>query len=149
MCCGSQGRRVPQAQHPPRNHRSAPQGQQHEQKRRQMGVADRAMYGVGQLVYQSPAARLVALCYLLVMHTLVLGSLGHVSHKQSGALMDHMGAALEDHSHAGRHDLTAMLTHDGGGAAAVGAGAAAAKAAAAAAGRATPRLLRRLLGFGT
>jgi hypothetical protein len=105
-----------------------------------MRVVDKAMYGVGQLVYQSGAARLVAFCYLVVMHTLVFASLTHVSHRTSATLMDHQHAALLDHSHSGRHDLTAMLTHDGAGAGVGAAAGAAAKAAAAAA----PKLLRRL-----
>jgi hypothetical protein len=136
----------------------APQGQQHEQKRRQMGVADKAMYGVGQLVYQSAAARTVAFCYLVIMHTLVFASLSHVSHRTQGSLIEHHTAALVDHSHAARHDLTSMITHDGsagaafGGRAGAGGGgggggggaAGAAAAGAAAAAKAVPKLLRRL-----
>ncbi|KAI8464036.1 MAG: CASP C terminal-domain-containing protein [Monoraphidium minutum] len=110
------------------------QGQQHEHTRRQMGVADRAMYRVGQLVYRSPLARLLAFCYLVIMHSLVFASLSHVSHRTSATLMDHQHAALLDHGLAARNDLTSLLTHDGAAAAAAG-------AAAREAGR---RLLRRL-----
>ncbi len=76
-----------------------------------MGVADKAMYSVGQLVYQSPLARMVALGYLVILHLLVFSTLTHMSHRSSAHLMDHHAALLDEH----RHDLTSMMHHDGGG----------------------------------
>ncbi|GBF98384.1 hypothetical protein Rsub_10779 [Raphidocelis subcapitata] len=116
------------------------QGQQHEQKRRQMGVADKAMYSVGHLVYQSPAARLVAFVYLVAMHALVFASLARASHHTSDHLIEHTERALQ-HGHAARNDLTSLLTHDG---TAGGAAAAAGAPVAAAAAAAAPKLLMRL-----
>eukprot|EP00775_Hariotina_reticulata_P006957 gene6957-7173_t len=46
------------------------QGQQREQKRKQMTIADKAMYSVGSLVYQSAAARLLAFTYIVILHLL-------------------------------------------------------------------------------
>lgn len=86
----------------------AVQGQQREQRRKQLGVADRAMYSLGQLVFQNPAARLLALCYLLIMHILVFASLTHVTHRTSDQLVNHHQLIL-DH----RHDLTSVMHHDG------------------------------------
>jgi hypothetical protein len=69
------------------------------------------MYGVGALVFASPAARLAALCYLAALHLLVFASLTHSSHRSSVQLMDHHDSALS----AGRHDLTGLLHADGAG----------------------------------
>uniref|UniRef100_A0A383WP23 Protein CASP n=1 Tax=Tetradesmus obliquus TaxID=3088 RepID=A0A383WP23_TETOB len=84
------------------------QGQQREQKRRQMSVADKAMYSVGSLVYQSGAARLLTFAYLVVLHLLVFGSLTHMTHRTSDHIMDHHELLLQN-----RHDLTSMMHHDG------------------------------------
>lgn len=92
------------------------------------------MYSVGHLVYQSPAARLVAFVYLVAMHALVFASLARASHHTSDHLIQHTERALE-HGHAARNDLTSLLTHDGAAAGAAGAAAAAAAA---------PKLLMRL-----
>jgi hypothetical protein len=83
------------------------QGQQRQQKKNQMGVADKAMYSMGNMVFQSPAARLVALCYLVLLHLLVFSSLTHMTHHSSQHIMDHHELLLEH-----RHDLTSMLHHD-------------------------------------
>ena len=65
------------------------------------------MYSVGQLVYQSPAARGVAFVYLLIMHTLVFASLARMTHHTSGRVAEHHGSVL------GQRDLTTAL-HGGG-----------------------------------
>jgi hypothetical protein len=83
------------------------QGQQREQKRKQMSVADKAMYSVGSLVYQSGAARLLTFAYLVVLHLLVFGSLTHMTHHTSDHIMDHQEVLLQN-----RHDLTSMMHHD-------------------------------------
>lgn len=74
-----------------------------------MSVADKAMYSVGSLVYQSPAARLLAFGYIVILHLLVFGSLTHMTHRTSGNLMDHHEMLLQH----GRHDLTSMMHADG------------------------------------
>ncbi len=114
------------------------QGQQREQKRKLMGVTDRAMYSMGNLVFQGPAARLLAFCYLTVMHLLVFFSLTHMTHRTGGAMMDHHEALLSTH----RHDLTSMMHADGE---AVAAAASSSPQAAAMAGQAVHGLLRRLM----
>jgi hypothetical protein len=101
------------------------QGQQREQKRKQMSVADKAMYSVGSLVYQSGAARLLTFGYLVVLHLLVFGSLTHMTHHTSDHIMDHQELLLQN-----RHDLTSMMHHDGAGAAGSGGDAASAVSAA-------------------
>ena len=72
-----------------------------------MGVADKAMYSMGNMVFQSPAARLVALCYLVLLHLLVFSTLTNMTHRSSQHIMDHHEMLLEQ-----RHDLTSMLHHD-------------------------------------
>lgn len=74
-----------------------------------MGVADKAMYGVGQLVFQSPLARLIAFVYLVGLHLLVFSTLTHMSHRTTAHLMDHHEALLDEH----RHNLNQMMHHDG------------------------------------
>jgi hypothetical protein len=111
------------------------QGQQREQKRKQMTVADKAMYSVGSLVYQSGAARLLTFAYLVVLHLLVFGSLSRMTHHTSDHIMDHQELLLQN-----RHDLTSMMHHDSAGvgssssSVAAGAVSAAVSAAAAAGG---------------
>lgn len=98
------------------------QGQQREQKRKQMTIADKAMYSVGSLVYQSAAARLLAFTYIVILHMLVFGSLTHMTHRSSSHIMDHHELLLQH-----RHDLTSLMHHDGS--AGNGAAAAAARVA--------------------
>jgi hypothetical protein len=83
------------------------QGQQRQQKKNQMGVADKAMYSMGNLVFQSPAARLAALCYLVLLHLLVFSALTRMSHHTSTHLSGHHDQILEH-----RHDLTRMMHHE-------------------------------------
>jgi hypothetical protein len=84
-----------------------------------MRVADKAMYSLGSLVYQSQAARMLTFGYLCVMHLLVFMSLTHATHRTSAHIMDHHDAILS----SSRHDLTAAM-HAGFPAAAAAAGAA-------------------------
>jgi len=80
------------------------QGQQREQKRKQMSVADKAMYSMGSLVYQSAAGRMFTFGYLVVLHLLVFLSLTHMTHRTSSHLMTHQDLIL-----SARHDLTGMM----------------------------------------
>lgn len=80
------------------------QGQQREQKRKQMSVADKAMYSMGSLVYQSAAGRMFTFGYLLVLHLLVFLSLTHMTHRTSSHLMSHHELIL-----ANRHDLMGAM----------------------------------------
>lgn len=80
------------------------QGQQRDQKRKQMSVADKAMYSMGSLVYQSAAGRLFTFGYLLVLHLLVFLSLTHMTHRTSSHLMTHQELVL-----ANRHDLMGVM----------------------------------------
>jgi len=73
-----------------------------------MSVADKAMYSVGSLVYQSAAARLLAFTYIVILHLLVFGSLTHMTHRTSAHIMDHHDLLLQH-----RHDLTSMMHRDG------------------------------------
>lgn len=82
------------------------QGQQREQKRKQMSVADKAMYSMGSLVYQSAAGRLFTFGYLVVLHLLVFLTLTHMTHRTSTHLEAHQELALSSIS---RHDLTGAL----------------------------------------
>lgn len=82
----------------------AVQGQQREQKRKQMSVADKAMYSMGSLVYQSAAGRLFTFGYLVVLHLLVFLSLTHMTHRTSSHLMTHQELVL-----ANRHDLMGAM----------------------------------------
>lgn len=97
-----------------------------------MSVADKAMYSVGSLVYQSSTARLLTFGYLVLLHLLVFGSLTHMTHRTSGHIMDHHELLLQH----GRHDLTRLMHHDGGSTAVAAAAAAAVANATAAAAQA-------------
>jgi hypothetical protein len=83
---------------------SAVQGKQREQKRKQMSVADKAMYSMGSLVYQSAAGRLFTFGYLVLLHFLVFMSLTHMTHRTSSHLMTHQELVL-----ASRHDLMGTM----------------------------------------
>eukprot|EP00955_Chlamydomonas_euryale_P042772 352421-Chlamydomonas_euryale.AAC.53 len=71
------------------------QGQQKERQKQRMGVVDRAMYRVGQLVFGNQGARLFVFFYLLALHMLVLGLLGRMTHHHSHALYSHGKAVLD------------------------------------------------------
>lgn len=74
-----------------------------------MSISDKAMYSVGSLVYQSPAARLLAFGYIVILHLLVFGSLTHMTHRTSSHLIDHQELLLQH----GRHDLTGLMHASG------------------------------------
>ena len=83
------------------------QGQQRERQKQSMGVADRAMYKFGQLVFGSQSVRLFTFVYLLVLHLLVFGSLVRMTHHSSNQLYEHQQSVLDS-----RHDATGVLHHE-------------------------------------
>lgn len=52
-----------------------------EQRRRHMGMADRAMFLFGQLINSSKLARTLVFVYTLVLHALVFFMMMHATHK--------------------------------------------------------------------
>lgn len=91
------------------------QGQQREKQRKALGVADRAVYALAQLIFGTPAARLFVFCYLVALHVLVFSSVFRMAHTSSEQLADHSAAVLAPEN---RHDATAALLQHGGAAAA-------------------------------
>ena len=82
------------------------QGQQKEAEKKRMGMADKAMYVFGQLVFGSQPARLATFTYLLFLHLLVFACLMRMTHHSSGQLYEHTQAVMDN-----RHDVTAALHH--------------------------------------
>lgn len=69
-----------------------------EQRRRHMGMADRAMFLFGQLINSSKLARTLVFVYTLVLHALVFFMMMHAAHKtpsQSLALCGDFCARLQ------------------------------------------------------
>lgn len=58
-------------------------GQQREIRRKQLGLVDRAVYFVGELVFGNRYARLFVFCYVVVLHILVLATLVYSSSRQA------------------------------------------------------------------
>ncbi|GIL82817.1 hypothetical protein Vretimale_8189 [Volvox reticuliferus] len=81
--------------------------QQKERQKSAMGLVDRAMYMLSQLVYGNSAARMFAFLYLALMHALVFVSLMRMTHHSSHQLYSHTQAVLND-----RHDTTAAMQHE-------------------------------------
>ncbi|KAG2424374.1 hypothetical protein HXX76_014583 [Chlamydomonas incerta] len=81
--------------------------QQKERQKSAMGLVDKAMYGLSQLVYGNSAARLFAFFYLALMHGLVFVSMLRMTHTSSAALYSHTQAVLDN-----RHDTTAAMHHE-------------------------------------
>lgn len=84
------------------------QGQQLERRKKGMGVPDRVMYSMGQLVFGTPATRLGMFVYLCVLHALVVLLMMRMTH-HSSSLLDAHTQHLLDH---GRHDATSIMHHD-------------------------------------
>ncbi|KAL6758283.1 CASP C terminal-domain-containing protein [Haematococcus lacustris] len=84
------------------------QGEQRDKQRSKLHVADQLMFMFGQLVFGSQGARLGTFAYLVVLHLLVVGSLMRMTHQSSAALFDHQQVILDQ-----RHDLAAMMHHEG------------------------------------
>ncbi|PNH04179.1 Protein CASP [Tetrabaena socialis] len=83
--------------------------QQKERQKSSMGLVDKAMYMLSQLVYGNSAARLFAFVYLALMHALVFASLMRMTHHSSNQLYAHTQAVLDN-----RHDTTAAMHHEVG-----------------------------------
>ncbi|GIL55034.1 hypothetical protein Vafri_10686 [Volvox africanus] len=81
--------------------------QQKERQKSAMGLVDRAMYMLSQLVYGNSAARMFAFMYLALMHALVFASLMRMTHHSSHQLYSHTQTVLQD-----RHDATAAMQHE-------------------------------------
>ncbi len=72
-----------------------------------MGVADKAMYKFGQLVFGSQGVRLFTFVYLVALHLLVFGSLVRMTHHSSGQLYEHHQSVLDS-----KHDAMGVMHHE-------------------------------------
>jgi hypothetical protein len=84
------------------------QGQQRERQKQRMGIADKAMYKFGQLVFGSQGARLFTFGYLMALHFMVFVLLARLTHHGNSQLYAHTQSVLD-----AKHDLMgAMHTED-------------------------------------
>ncbi|KXZ54818.1 hypothetical protein GPECTOR_4g889 [Gonium pectorale] len=82
--------------------------QQKERQKSAMGLVDKAMFMLSQLVYGNSAARMFAFLYLAAMHALVFASILRMTHHSSNALYSHTQAVMDN-----RHNTTALMHHEG------------------------------------
>jgi hypothetical protein len=78
-----------------------------ERQKQHMGVADRAMYNFGNLVFGSQSVRLFTFVYLIFLHLLVFGSLVRMTHHSSSQLYEHQQSVLDS-----KHTAMGVMHHD-------------------------------------
>lgn len=80
------------------------QGRQRENRKKQLGIVDKSVYIVGDLVFGNRYARLFVFFYVVVMHILVMSTLVFTSHRHGGGHLldvDEMARFCREHVQCG------------------------------------------------